>query len=46
MTTYEDMKFEGPNLGDILSTLFARMFSSVKVQSQLKVELILPLFKA
>ena len=30
---------------DILSTLFARMFSSVKVPSQFKVELILPLFK-
>ena len=30
---------------DILSTLFARMFSSVKVPFQFKVELILPLFK-
>ena len=30
---------------DILSTSFAKMFSSVKVPSQFKVELILPLFK-
>ena len=45
MTTYEHIKFGGPILWDILSTSFARMFSSVKVPSQLKVELILPLFK-
>ena len=33
MTTYEHIKFGGPVLWDILSTLFARMFSSVKVPS-------------
>ena len=44
MTTYEHIKFGGPVLWDILSTLSARMFSSVKVPSQFKVELILPLF--
>ena len=45
MTTYEHIKFGRPVLWDILSTLFAGMFSSVKVPSQFKVELILPLFK-
>ena len=45
MTTYEHIKSGRPVLWDILSTLFARMFSSVKVPSQFKVELILPLFK-
>ena len=45
MTTYDYIKFRGPVLWDILSTLFARMFSSVKVPYQFKVELILPLFK-
>ena len=39
------IKFGRPVLWDILSTLFARMFSSVKVPSQFEVELILPLFK-
>ena len=45
--SYQLYAFEagGPVLWDILSTLFARMFSSVKVPSQFKVELILPLFK-
>ena len=45
MTTYEHIKFGGPVLWDILSILFARMFSSGKVPSQFKVELILSLFK-
>ena len=45
MTTYKHIKFVGPILWDILSTLFARMFSSVKVPFQFKVELISPLFK-
>ena len=45
MTTYEDIKFGGPVLCDILSILFARMLSSVKIPSQFKAELILPLFK-
>ena len=45
MTTYEHIKFGEPVLLDILSTLLARIFSSVKVPSQFKVELILPLFK-
>ena len=45
MTTHEHIKFRGPVLWDILSTLFARMFSLVKVPSQFKVELILLLFK-
>ena len=31
MTTYEHITFGGPVLWDILSTLFARMFSPVKV---------------
>ena len=43
ITTYEHIKFGGPVLWDILSTFFARTFSSVKVPSQFKVELILPL---
>ena len=45
ITTYEDIKFGGPVLWDILSILFARMLSSVKVPAQFKAELILPLFK-
>ena len=45
MTNYEHMKFGGPVLWDILSTLFARMFSSIKVLSQFNVELTLPVFK-
>ena len=45
MTTYEHIKFRGPVLWDILFTLFARMFSPVKVPSQFRVELILRVFK-
>ena len=45
MTNYDHIKFGGPVFWDILSTLFARMFSSVKVPSQFKVKLILPLLK-
>ena len=37
MTTYEHIKFGGPVLQDILSTLLARMFSSVKVKYESKV---------
>ena len=45
MTIYDHIQFGGPVLWDILSTLFATMFSWVKVPSQFKTELILPLLK-
>ena len=45
MTIYEHTKPGGPALWNILSTLFPRMFSSVKNSIHCMFELILPFFE-